>query len=49
MTDLSFIWIVVFALAALLFFGTAVVITVLGMRDLRDLLRRSGAKKDERV
>lgn len=49
MTGISLIWIVVFALAAILFFGTAAVITVLGMRDLRDLLRNSGAKKDERV
>jgi len=49
MTGLSFIWIVVFALAALFFFGTAAVITVLGGRDLRDLLRSSGPKKQERV
>jgi len=49
MTGLSFIWIVVFALAALFFFGTATVITVLGARDLRDLLRGSGPKKQERV
>jgi hypothetical protein len=39
-------WLVVFACAAVLFFGTALVITVVGFRDLRDLL--SNTAKSER-
>jgi hypothetical protein len=31
-------WLVIFACAAALFFGTALVISVVGFRDLRDLL-----------
>jgi hypothetical protein len=34
-------WLVVFCCATLFFFGVAVIITVVGVRDLRDLLRRS--------
>ena len=34
-------WVIMFALSAILFFGTAVVITIVGIRDLRDLLKRS--------
>lgn len=44
MNSISFIWLIVFAIAALCFFGTAAVITVIGMRDLRDLLRKSESK-----
>jgi hypothetical protein len=40
-----FIWFVVFVIAMLLFFGTAVVITVIGVRDLKDLLSGSTTKK----
>lgn len=41
----AFFWLIVFALAALAFFGTAVVITIVGMRDLRDLLSGSDHKR----
>jgi hypothetical protein len=44
MSTISLIWIAVFALAALCFFGTAAVITVFGTRDLKDLLRKSETK-----
>jgi hypothetical protein len=44
--DLSvLIWYIIFLIAMLLFFGTAVVITVVGVRDLRDLLSGSTTKK----
>jgi len=36
-----FVWFVVFAIGALLFFGTAIAITVIGIQDLKDLLSRS--------
>jgi hypothetical protein len=39
------VWFIVFAIAALLFFGTAVVITVVGIQDLKDLLSRSAKKE----
>jgi hypothetical protein len=35
------VWFIVFAIAAFLFFGTAAVITVIGVQDLKDLLSRS--------
>ncbi len=35
------VWFVLFVIAALLFFGTATVITVVGSSDLRDLLKKS--------
>jgi hypothetical protein len=34
-------WFFLFAVAALLFFGIALVVTIRGARDLRDLLRSS--------
>ncbi len=43
----ALIWITVFAVAALLFFVTASVITVIGVRDLRDLLSNSARRRDE--
>jgi hypothetical protein len=45
MDSTVFLWVVVFAIAALLFFGTAVVITIVGVKDLKDLLSHS-TKKD---
>jgi hypothetical protein len=39
------IWFVLFIIATLLFFGTAVVITVVGVQDLKDLLSGSTKKK----
>ena len=35
------VWFIVFGIAALLFFGTAAIITVVGIQDLKDLLSRS--------
>lgn len=42
MNTFAIVWLVVFGVAAALFFGAAVVITVFGARDLRQLLRRTG-------
>jgi hypothetical protein len=39
------IWFVIFVIAMFLFFGTAVVITVIGVRDLKDLLSGSTTKE----
>ena len=39
------VWYIVFALSAVLFFGTAAVITVIGIQDLKDLLSRSTKKE----
>jgi hypothetical protein len=39
------IWFVIFVIAMILFFGTAVVITIIGARDLKDLLSGSTTKK----
>ncbi|MBW7888991.1 MAG: hypothetical protein H3C35_11650 [Bacteroidetes bacterium] len=41
---LSLFWIIIFCLAALLFFGTAAVITFIGMQDLKDLLKNHKKK-----
>jgi hypothetical protein len=41
MDSWSVFWLITFGLGALLFFGTALVITVVGTRDLRDLLSKS--------
>ncbi len=41
MEGMVLVWFVVFIVAALLFFGTAMVITVIGIQDLKDLLSRS--------
>jgi len=39
---IALFWIILFAIAALMFFGIAAVITVVGFRDLRILLTKSG-------
>ncbi len=41
MSSAIVVWLVIFGIAALLFFGTAAVIAVLGAQDLRELLSRS--------
>jgi hypothetical protein len=41
MTTGILIWLIVFAIAALLFFGIAAIIAVLGMQDLKLLLSKS--------
>jgi len=44
MTDATWFWLLLYAVAAFLFFGTAVVITIIGLQDLRDLLSKSERK-----
>jgi hypothetical protein len=39
------IYLIIFIVATALFFGTAVVITVIGIRDLKDLLSGSTTKE----
>lgn len=41
MTTGTLLWMLVYAMATSLFFGVACVITVIGMRDLKDLLSKS--------
>ncbi|HTY37719.1 MAG TPA: hypothetical protein VMH23_11440 [Bacteroidota bacterium] len=38
------LWFFAFAVGALLFFGTATVITIIGAQDLKDLLSKSKKK-----
>lgn len=49
MTTGVFIWLTIFAIAALLFFGMALVIIILGMRDLKVLLSKSKMKKSHTI
>jgi hypothetical protein len=44
MTGGTLFWIIVYCCATLLFFCVALVIAVLGVRDLRDLLSSSGKR-----
>lgn len=37
----TFIWLIIFAISAATFFIVAVVVTINGIGDLRDLLRRA--------
>ncbi|HTY38557.1 MAG TPA: hypothetical protein VMH23_15670 [Bacteroidota bacterium] len=39
MTTGSVLWLILFSLAALLFFGIALVVAIRGVSDVRDLLR----------
>jgi hypothetical protein len=51
MTAGAVVWLVLAAMAAALFFGIAVVVSVLGIKDLRHLLgtsRRSSQESDRR-
>ena len=41
MTNATMFWMLAFAVAAIFFFGVACAITVVGIRDLKDLLSRS--------
>ncbi len=41
MDTTALVWVILFCVAAVLFFGVAVVITVVGFRDLRALLSSS--------
>lgn len=44
MNTAGLFWIIVYCSATLLFFGCAAVITVVGARDLKELLSRSTKK-----
>ena len=46
MNDGSLIWMVVFAIAAAVFFGIAAIVAVKGFGDLKDLLRRSDRRSE---
>ncbi len=46
MTDGALFWFIVLAVAALLFFGVALVVTIRGVGDLRDLLNRPSRRGD---
>ncbi len=41
MSNAALVWIVIYCIAAMLFFGAAVVIGFFGAKDLKDLLSRS--------
>lgn len=47
MTPGSLLWLVLFGLAALLFFGIALVVSVRGMSDVRHLLRSSDQREKD--
>ena len=47
MTTGAIVWMVIFGLSAACFFGVAVVVSVLGVRDVKDLLRRGGSTVGE--
>jgi hypothetical protein len=40
MNSAALVWIILYGISALLFFGVAVVIAVVGFRDLKDLLSK---------
>jgi hypothetical protein len=44
MLEAGYIWMGVFAVAALVFFGIAIVVAWKGFSDLRELLTRPGGK-----
>ena len=46
MTGGALFWLIALAIAALLFFGIALVVSIRGVGDLRDLLRRSRLRGD---
>lgn len=46
MTGGALFWLIVLAVAALVFFGIAGVVSIRGVGDLRDLLRRSSRRGD---
>lgn len=49
MTTGVLVWLIVFGIAALMFFVIALVVGVKGVGDLRDLLRGAGKGKDTSV
>ena len=48
MTDGALFWLLLFGIAALVFFGIAVVVTIRGVGDLRDLLKSTVRRTKER-
>jgi len=44
MTTGALFWLILFGIAALVFFGIALVVTIRGISDLRDLLGSSGRR-----
>jgi len=48
MTSGTLLWLVIFGVSVLLFFGVAVIIAIHGVGDLRRLLRGEGGKDDTR-
>jgi hypothetical protein len=47
MTSGALFWTTLFAVAGVLFFGIAFVVSIGGIRDLRDLLGKSGRRKSK--
>jgi hypothetical protein len=47
MTDGALFWLILFGIAALVFFGIALVVTIRGVSNLRDLLGSSGRRGKE--
>ncbi len=47
MTPWTLFWCIIYGIATMLFFVTAAVITVIGARDLKDLLSRSNRAADQ--
>jgi hypothetical protein len=45
MTEGALFWLIVFAVSALIFFGIAVVVSIRGIGDLRDLLSQSTRRR----
>jgi len=45
MSGMPLFWIILFVIAALVFFAVAAVITILGVRDLRTLVGKTGVKE----
>jgi len=46
MTTGAIVWMVVFGVSAACFFCIAAVVSVLGVRDVKDLLRRDGSREE---
>jgi hypothetical protein len=47
MTTGAIFWLIVFGIAGLMFFGIALVVSIRGVRDLRDLLGSSARKGND--
>jgi hypothetical protein len=48
MTTVVIIWLIIFGISALVFFGVAIIITFFGFSDLKDLLSKSDKKTDSK-